>query len=48
MMLIMTKQRKSENRETMSVVKAQVTVCPYMNFPEGTVVARFTARVIII
>jgi len=28
----------------MSVVKAQVTICPYMNFPAGTVLARFTAR----
>jgi len=43
-MPIMTKQRKRENRETMSVVKAQVTICPYMNFPAGTVLARFTAR----
>jgi len=43
----MTKQRKRENTETMSVVKAQVTVYPYMNFPEGTFLKRFTARVII-
>ena len=32
----------------MSVVKEQVTICPYMKFPEGTVLTRFTARVIII
>jgi len=38
----MTKQRKKENGEIMSVVKAYVTVCPYMKFAEGTVVTRFT------
>jgi len=38
----MTKQRKRENGETMSVVKAQVTICPYVNFAEGTVLTRFT------
>jgi len=47
-MLSMTKQKKRENGETMSVVKAQVTICPDMNFPEGTVLARFTTRVVII
>jgi len=32
----------------MSVVKAQVTICPYLNFAEGTVLTRFTIGVIII
>jgi len=44
----MTKQRKEGNREIMSVVKEQVTIRPYMNFAESTVLTRFTARVIII
>jgi len=44
-MLSMTEQRKSENGETISVVKAEVTICPLMNFVEGTVLSRFTARV---
>jgi len=26
----------------MSVVKTQVTICPYMNFGEGIVLTRFT------
>jgi len=30
-----------------SVVKAQVTNCSYMNFLEGIVITRFTARVIV-
>jgi len=47
-MPILTKQRKRENGEAMSVVKAQVTICPNMNFAEGTVLTRFTTRVIII
>jgi len=47
-MLSVTKQRKRENGETTNVVKAQVTNCPYMNFPEGTVLTRFTNRVIMI
>jgi len=29
------KERKRENGETMSVFKAQVTICPDMNFAEG-------------
>jgi len=41
----MTKQRERENGETMSVVKAQATICPYVNFP---VLTRFTASVITI
>jgi len=41
----MTKQRKRENEETMSAFKAEVTTCPFMNFVEGTVLTRFTARV---
>jgi len=32
----------------MCIVKAQVTIRPYVNFAEGTVLTRFTARVIII
>jgi len=40
--------KEGGNGETMSVVKEQVTICPYMKFPEGTVLTRFTARVIII
>jgi len=36
-----------ENGETMSVVTAQVTICPYMNFPERIVLTRFIARVIV-
>jgi len=51
----MTKQRKRQSEGTMGVVKAQVTLCPYMNFPEGIVnfpegivLTRFIARVIII
>jgi len=43
----MTEQRKRENRETMSVTKAQVTICPDMNFAEGTVLTRVATRVII-
>jgi len=39
-MLRMTKQRKRENGETMSVVKAQQTIYPYVNFAEGTVLIR--------
>jgi len=41
-------KRKRENREAVSIVKVQVTICPYMNFPEGTALTRFTAGVIII
>jgi len=44
----MTKQRRRENRGTMSFVKAQVTICPDINFAEGTVLTRFTSRIIII
>jgi len=44
----MTKQRKTENGETMCVVKAQVKICLYMNFAEKTVLTRFTTRVSII
>ena len=49
-MLSMTKQRKTESGETVSVVKAQeeVTICPYLNFAEGIVLTRITTRVIII
>jgi len=46
-MLGMTKQSKVENGQTMSGVKAQVTICPFINFTEGTVLTRFTTRVII-
>jgi len=34
--------------EAISIVKAQITICPYMNFPAGTVLTRFTSGVIII
>ena len=47
MISMTTKQMIRENGETMSVVKAQVTICPYMNFPERIVLTRFTARVIV-
>jgi len=41
-------QTKQEvNGETMSADKEQATLCPHMNFPEGTVLKRFTVRVII-
>jgi len=35
-MLSMNEQSKRGNGETMSVVKAHVTICSYMNFTEGT------------
>jgi len=41
-------KRKRENGEAISIDKAQGTICPYMNFPEGTILTRFTAGVIII
>jgi len=41
----MTEQRKRESGETISVVKAEATICPFMNFVEGTVLSRFTTRV---
>jgi len=31
----------------MIVVWAQATICPYMNFPEGIDLTRFTVRVIV-
>ena len=46
MLSMTTKQMIRENGETVSVIKAQVTICPYMNFPERIVLTRFTARVI--
>jgi len=45
-MLVVTKQRKTENGETLSVVKAEVTIYPYMSLAEGTVLTRFTIKVI--
>jgi len=42
-----TKQMIKENGETMSVVKAQLTISPYMNVPDKTVLTRFTAGVIV-
>jgi len=47
MLSMTTKQMIRENGETMSVVKAQVTICPYMKFPKRIVLKRFTARVIV-
>jgi len=38
-------QRKRENRETISVAKAQVTISNCMNFAEGIVPTRFTTAV---
>jgi len=38
----MNKPRKKENGEKVNVVKTQATTCPYVNFPEGTILARFT------
>jgi len=67
---IVIRKRHRENRETVSIVKSQLAICPYIgwlitfwcvcdvqshqglrqqqqiNFPEGTVLTRFTARVI--
>jgi len=40
-----TKQMIRENGE-MSVVEAQVTICPHIKFAERIVLKRFTARVI--
>ena len=47
-MLSMTKQRKRENGETVSEVKAQVTICPCVNYAEGIVLRRFSTGVIMI
>jgi len=47
MLSMATKQMIKENGETVSVVKAQATICPYMKFPEIIVLKRFTARVIV-
>jgi len=44
----MTKQGKRDKGGTMRVVKEQVTICPYMNFLERTVLTRFTARITVI
>jgi len=40
--------KKETSGETISTVKAQVTICPYTNFPEGNLLTSFTAGVIII
>ena len=42
-MVSTTKQRK--NGETISVVKAQATICPCMNFAEGIVLTRFSTLI---
>jgi len=41
------KQMIRENGEIVGVVRAQATICLYMNLPEGIVLTRFTARVIV-